>query len=518
MTTVKLTRGRAFAAILSLFVVSTMLFATAAVPTEDGGDDATATQSGMVAGSFAGARHQNPAGCAALGVNGMDALISPTKIRVKRGDTGAVIGTFTLPAFPADFSEGDIIEILEMEVTNYGCDISGADLIVAIYADGSGIPGTAVASKVVATGQTILNGQTKIYTPNWSYTVKPADHDVGYLVGGNPPGDQMAILGIIDAGLDPGTNLAALGECGFSGGTLHNAENESGIGCSVSLTLLTINEPAISVKKRAFLWNGDLPKVWFLNGAIHVNGKFLKDRKAIVAPGTEVHYLYQVVNIGPVNDLTPTTSVGDNRCQPLTPAQDTNGVLIGDDANDGELDVGEAWFYICAEILNLPDGEPFVVVKNTATFVYQDRNGNLTDPTVDDFRLSVGYKCKGKLATIVGTNGNDVLSGTSGADVIVGFRGKDVINSGGGNDIVCAGGGADEVDGGAGNDKIFGQGGPDELSGGDGKDRIKGGGGNDSMFGGSGDDNLNGQKGTDSANGNAGIDTCRAESKTSCEL
>jgi Ca2+-binding RTX toxin-like protein len=50
-----------------------------------------------------------------------------------------------------------------------------------------------------------------------------------------------------------------------------------------------------------------------------------------------------------------------------------------------------------------------------------------------------GPSCFGKQATIVGTNGNDLLSGTEAADVIVGLRGQDRIRALGGDDRICAG-------------------------------------------------------------------------------
>lgn len=65
--------------------------------------------------------------------------------------------------------------------------------------------------------------------------------------------------------------------------------------------------------------------------------------------------------------------------------------------------------------------------------------------------------CDGKVATIVGTAGNDMLTGTSGDDVIVGLAGDDIIRGGGGDDTICGGDGADGLYGDAGNDRVFGQ-------------------------------------------------------------
>src|SRR3954454_23757289 len=53
--------------------------------------------------------------------------------------------------------------------------------------------------------------------------------------------------------------------------------------------------------------------------------------------------------------------------------------------------------------------------------------------------------CFGLPATIVGTEGDDVLVGTPGPDVIVGLGGNDDITPQRGDDLVCAGDGNDRV-------------------------------------------------------------------------
>jgi Ca2+-binding RTX toxin-like protein len=84
-----------------------------------------------------------------------------------------------------------------------------------------------------------------------------------------------------------------------------------------------------------------------------------------------------------------------------------------------------------------------------------DRDG-LGDETQDTNTSSCSPvappTCKGKPATIVGTEGTDVRKGTSGKDVIVGLGG---------------------------NDKLYGEAGKDTLKGGPGKDKLKGGAGKD---------------------------------------
>jgi Ca2+-binding RTX toxin-like protein len=86
--------------------------------------------------------------------------------------------------------------------------------------------------------------------------------------------------------------------------------------------------------------------------------------------------------------------------------------------------------------------------------------------------------CDGRAATIVGTDGNDVIKGTPGRDVIVGLAGDDQIYGLGQDDLICGGPGDDVIWGGAGNDRSFG---------GEGNDLIDAGPGNDTSDGGPGD-------------------------------
>jgi Ca2+-binding RTX toxin-like protein len=86
--------------------------------------------------------------------------------------------------------------------------------------------------------------------------------------------------------------------------------------------------------------------------------------------------------------------------------------------------------------------------------------------------------CAGHRATIVGTDGNDMIQGTPGRDVIVGLGGNDEIHGRGQDDIIC---------GGPGDDVIFGEQGNDTLLGDDGHDFVDGGLDNDFMDGGQGD-------------------------------
>lgn len=114
-------------------------------------------------------------------------------------------------------------------------------------------------------------------------------------------------------------------------------------------------------------------------------------------------------------------------------------------------------------------------------------------------------ECDGSPATLIGTEGDDVLVGTDEYDVILGLGGNDIIRGGDGFNIICAGDGDDVVYGGAtahiyggpGNDKLVGGALADRLYGEEGDDDIRGGGGEDRILGQSGDDILRGGKDND---------------------
>ena len=71
--------------------------------------------------------------------------------------------------------------------------------------------------------------------------------------------------------------------------------------------------------------------------------------------------------------------------------------------------------------------------------------------------------CAGKVATIVGTPGDDVLQGTHFPDVIVGGGGNDVLTGGLRKDRLCGGPGRDTLTGGFGRDTLRGGPGRDRL-------------------------------------------------------
>ncbi len=171
------------------------------------------------------------------------------------------------------------------------------------------------------------------------------------------------------------------------------------------------------------------------------------------------------------------------------------------------------------------------------------------DKTADVFLRHVVYAkeprlptCHGRVATIVGTPGRDVLRGTKHKDVVVALGGDDKIKTFTEGDVICAGPGNDEINagdtgengpgdqvyGGPGNDTIKlgpelstarGEGGNDLLIGSKGGDELIGGAGNDTLyggpnppyntdflFGGPGNDKLYGGPGVNSLNGGPGRD------------
>jgi hypothetical protein len=94
-----------------------------------------------------------------------------------------------------------------------------------------------------------------------------------------------------------------------------------------------------------------------------------------------------------------------------------------------------------------------------------------------------GPTCDGLPATMVGTEGPNLLNGTTGNDVIVGLGGNDVIYGLGGDDVICGGEGNDTLQGGPGDDRLLGEGGNDRLTGGGGSDVCVGGAGANTLTG-----------------------------------
>lgn len=81
--------------------------------------------------------------------------------------------------------------------------------------------------------------------------------------------------------------------------------------------------------------------------------------------------------------------------------------------------------------------------------------------------------CFGRIPTIVGDEGNNVLIGSPGPDVIWGGGGADLIDGKGGDDRICGGPGRDVLKGGKGRDRLDGGTGFDVVLGGTGRDRCR---------------------------------------------
>ncbi|MGH3091368.1 MAG: hypothetical protein ACRDOG_03430, partial [Gaiellaceae bacterium] len=82
--------------------------------------------------------------------------------------------------------------------------------------------------------------------------------------------------------------------------------------------------------------------------------------------------------------------------------------------------------------------------------------------------------------TVIGTDGDDVLTGTRIGDVLCGLGGDDVMTDAAGDDVVFGGPGDDTITGGPGADRLYGGPGRDTLHARDGSpDRIDGGPGRD---------------------------------------
>jgi Ca2+-binding RTX toxin-like protein len=125
----------------------------------------------------------------------------------------------------------------------------------------------------------------------------------------------------------------------------------------------------------------------------------------------------------------------------------------------------------------------------------------------DNFQVTTIPTCAGLSATIIGTDGDNIMSGTAGPDVIVGLGGNDVIYGLGNNDVICGGSGDDRISGGTGNDRLYGQTGNNVLQGDSGNDILVGGASNDIVNGATGNDILLGDAGNDTLNGGSENDT-----------
>lgn len=132
-------------------------------------------------------------------------------------------------------------------------------------------------------------------------------------------------------------------------------------------------------------------------------------------------------------------------------------------------------------------------LRSTGVPIEDPRNGVVTPRIAVRAALDTlpAYRCRGRIATLVGTDGPDHLVGAAGPDVIVGLGGDDVIEGRRGDDVLCGGPGNDTLIGGPGDDLLAGGRGDDVLQGNKGADVLMGNAGNDVCKGGAGSDRAN---------------------------
>lgn len=154
------------------------------------------------------------------------------------------------------------------------------------------------------------------------------------------------------------------------------------------------------------------------------------------------------------------------------------------DAASGSLDHAMASPALTAKItdlthwsINAVESFAYQYTGDPALYAANPYRSSDHDPLV--LGIDLEERCAGLLATIRGTDGDDVLRGTNGRDVIMGLGGNDVIDGGNGDDVLCGGAGNDRIAGGNGNDTVLGGFGDDALKGDNGDDRLVGGPGTD---------------------------------------
>jgi hypothetical protein len=135
---------------------------------------------------------------------------------------------------------------------------------------------------------------------------------------------------------------------------------------------------------------------------------------------------------------------------------------------------------------------------------------HVTSPDVDCAAAALCFvgqpELSGKLATVLGSPGDDRLVGTSGRDLLVGGDGDDVLVGRGGVDLLCGGPGDDILRGGRGGDIVIGAAGSDRMFGGPGPDLLLGGMDRDAAYGQAGPDHIDGGIGDDGCFGGGGDD------------
>ena len=210
-----------------------------------------------------------------------------------------------------------------------------------------------------------------------------------------------------------------------------------------------------------------------------------------VLVGSELTYTLAVANAGPdvasgvvVEDKLP-NKLDFVAAEPSRGTCERKGRTVS--CALGSLENG-ASASVAIRVVPRDDGQ----LENTATVSSSDTDtalaNNSDTETTTVLPAPPAPTCGGREATIVGTDGDDVLMGTDKRDVIAALRGDDQIRGLGGKDLICGFGGNDLLKGQAAGDELRGGGGDDRLGGGSGDDLLRGGTGRDTCRGGPGRD------------------------------
>ena len=160
---------------------------------------------------------------------------------------------------------------------------------------------------------------------------------------------------------------------------------------------------------------------------------------------------------------------------------DTICSLGGDDragpgSGDDYVDGGEGSDWL--EVEQQPEGPPVVVDLPSGIASGADGTDRLVDGTIENVQMNCGSTAAD---TLIGDDGDNILSGGSGADTISGGAGDDLIYgtdpSFGHTGLICWSheGDEDELSGGSGDDVLLGQASDDDLDGSEGWDVLDGG-------------------------------------------
>ena len=220
-----------------------------------------------------------------------------------------------------------------------------------------------------------------------------------------------------------------------------------------------------------FALNGDVALAWWDHEGFDIVVEHFNGKRLFGGGG--------VTTINRFNEDPDFSPDGSQLVFEATDSDDPALWLVGSDGSD-EHAIPSTWDVAYSPAFS-PDGRQ-IVFENYGPpgpqIAVVDTDGSNFTVLAEGSSPSWGpmpATCRGRLATIVGTEDDDTLSGTSGGDVIVGLGGNDHITGRGGDDSLCGGAGNDDIWGGDGFDRLSGNAGNDMLNGGLGRDRCAGG-------------------------------------------